>query len=157
MIFLFLHNIFLSMAWETGVQSVAESYQRLKKWYLMPPCLILSIIRYGSRVKSTSTPGQSSCTQSYGFKHSYFMIIYSYANVGNEIDITQPGIETHLPGHWPTNFFSVNYTGVFFGFFSFYMEAFKYDNIHVFVLAMETAMVRIMVLLALLLRCFPFK
>ena len=25
--------------------------QRLKKWYLMPPCLTLSIIRYGSRVK----------------------------------------------------------------------------------------------------------
>ena len=28
-----------------------ESYQRLKKWYLLPPCLILSIIRYVSRVK----------------------------------------------------------------------------------------------------------
>ena len=28
-----------------------ESYQRLKKWYLMPPWLTLSIIRYGSRVK----------------------------------------------------------------------------------------------------------
>ena len=27
-----------------------ESYQRLKKWYLMRPCLTLSIIRYGSRV-----------------------------------------------------------------------------------------------------------
>ena len=24
---------------------------KLKKWYLMPPCLTLSIIRYGSRVK----------------------------------------------------------------------------------------------------------
>ena len=24
---------------ETGVQSQVESYQRLKKWYLMPPCL----------------------------------------------------------------------------------------------------------------------
>ena len=32
-------------------QSQVESYQRLKKWYLMPPCLTLSIIRYGSRVK----------------------------------------------------------------------------------------------------------
>ena len=39
------------MAWETWVQSQVESYQRLKKWYLMPPCLTLSIIRYGSRVK----------------------------------------------------------------------------------------------------------
>ena len=39
------------MAWETWVQSQVESYQRLKKWYLMPPFLTLSIIRYGSRVK----------------------------------------------------------------------------------------------------------
>ena len=36
---------------ETWVQSQVESYQRLKKWYLMPPCLTLSIIRCGSRVK----------------------------------------------------------------------------------------------------------
>ena len=35
---------------ETEVQFQVESYQRLKKWYLMPPCLTLSIIRYGSRV-----------------------------------------------------------------------------------------------------------
>ena len=34
-----------------GVQSQVESYQRLKKWYLIPPCLTLSIIKYGSRVK----------------------------------------------------------------------------------------------------------
>ena len=33
------------MVWETGVQSQVESYQRLKKWYLMPPCLTFSIIR----------------------------------------------------------------------------------------------------------------
>ena len=39
------------MARETWVQSHVESYQRLKKWYLMPPCLTLSIMRYGSRVK----------------------------------------------------------------------------------------------------------
>ena len=30
---------------ETWVQSQVESYQRLKKWYLMLPCLKLSIIR----------------------------------------------------------------------------------------------------------------
>ena len=35
------------MVWETGVQSQVESYQRPKKWYLMLPCLTLSIIRYG--------------------------------------------------------------------------------------------------------------
>ena len=45
------------MVWETWVQSQVESYQRLKKWYLMPPCLTLSIIRYGSRVK-WSNPGK---------------------------------------------------------------------------------------------------
>ena len=33
-----------------------ESYQRLKKWYLMSPCITLSIIRYRSRVK-WSNPG----------------------------------------------------------------------------------------------------
>ena len=44
------------MTQETGVQSQVQSYQRLKKWYLMSPCLTLSIIRYGSRVK-WSNPG----------------------------------------------------------------------------------------------------
>ena len=42
---------------ETWVRSQIESYQRLKKWYLMPPCLTLSIIRYGSRV-NWSNPGK---------------------------------------------------------------------------------------------------
>ena len=42
---------------KTWVQSQVESYQRLKKWYLMPPCLTLSIIRYGSWVK-WSNPGK---------------------------------------------------------------------------------------------------
>ena len=30
--------------------SQVELYQRFKKWYLIPPCLTLSIIRYGLRV-----------------------------------------------------------------------------------------------------------
>ena len=45
------------MARETWVQSQVESYQRLHNWYLMPPCLTLCIIRYGSRVK-WSNPGK---------------------------------------------------------------------------------------------------
>ena len=45
------------MARETWVQSQVESYQWLKKWYLMPPCLTLTIIRYGLRVK-WSNPGK---------------------------------------------------------------------------------------------------
>ena len=40
----------LPLAQETWVQSQVESYQRLKKWYLMPPWLTLSIIKYRSRV-----------------------------------------------------------------------------------------------------------
>ena len=39
------------MARKTWVQCQVQSYQRLKKWYLKPPCLTLSIIRYGSRIK----------------------------------------------------------------------------------------------------------
>ena len=39
------------MAWEIGFQSQIESYQRLRKWYLIPPCLIVSIIKCISRVK----------------------------------------------------------------------------------------------------------
>ena len=35
----------------TWVQSQIASYQKLLKWYLIPPCLILSNIRYVSRVK----------------------------------------------------------------------------------------------------------
>ena len=41
----------LPMVQETWVQSQVESYERLKKWYLMLPCLTLSIIRQWSRVK----------------------------------------------------------------------------------------------------------
>ena len=35
------------MVRETGVQSQVATYQKLKKWYLIPPCLTLNIIRYG--------------------------------------------------------------------------------------------------------------
>ena len=48
------HNVCSPMAQETWVQSQVDSYQRLKKkkkWYLIPLCLTLSIIRYRSRVK----------------------------------------------------------------------------------------------------------
>ena len=39
------------MVRKTWVQSQVASYQRLWKWYLIPPCLTLSNIRYVSRVK----------------------------------------------------------------------------------------------------------
>ena len=41
----------LLMLRETWVQSQVASYQRLKKWYLIPLCLTLGNIRYISRVK----------------------------------------------------------------------------------------------------------
>ena len=81
------------MARETWVQSKVESYQRLKKWYLMPPCLTLSIIRYGSRVKwsnpgkgvapfptpwcSSYRKGSLRVTLDYG-RQLYFIYIYMY-------------------------------------------------------------------------------
>ena len=39
---------------ETGVQYQVESYQRLKKRYLIPPCLTLNIIMHISRVKGNN-------------------------------------------------------------------------------------------------------
>ena len=45
------------MILETWVQSLVATYQRFLKWYLIPPCLTLSIIRYASRVK-WSNPGK---------------------------------------------------------------------------------------------------
>ena len=41
----------LPMIRETWVQSQVASYQRLLKWYLIPPCLTLSNIRHISKVK----------------------------------------------------------------------------------------------------------
>ena len=45
------------MSRKTWFQSQIKSYQSLRKLYLMPPCLTLSIIRYISRVK-WSNPGK---------------------------------------------------------------------------------------------------
>ena len=47
----FLNILGLPIAWKTGVQFQVKLYQRVRKWYLMLPCLTLSIIRYRSKVK----------------------------------------------------------------------------------------------------------
>ena len=39
------------MARETWVQSLSRVIPKTQKWYLIPPCLTLSIIRYGSMLK----------------------------------------------------------------------------------------------------------
>ena len=52
------------MVRKTRVQFQVESYQKLKKWYLMPPCLTFSIIRVkwsnlGKGVALSATPQSS--------------------------------------------------------------------------------------------------
>ena len=56
-VLIYISHIVISWLLYTGVQSHVESYQRLLKWYLIPPCLTLSIIRYVSRIK-WSNPGK---------------------------------------------------------------------------------------------------
>ena len=56
--FLYLYFCMCSpMVRVTWVQSQIASYHRLKKWYLIPPCLTLSNIREVSRAK-WSNPGK---------------------------------------------------------------------------------------------------
>ena len=55
-LYIYIYIYMYIMIRETGVLSQVESYQRLKKWYLMPHCLKLTIIRHGSMVK-WSNPG----------------------------------------------------------------------------------------------------
>ena len=69
------------MARETGVQSPVESYQKLKKWYLIPPCLTLSIIRYVLRVK-WSNPGKGVAPSPASWYSSYLkeslQVVFDY-------------------------------------------------------------------------------
>ena len=85
------------MTRETEVQSLVESYQILKKWYLIPPCLTFSIKRYVSRVM-WNNPGKgaapyptpwccSHCKRSCRATLDYrcqLIYIYMYLSVGLE-------------------------------------------------------------------------
>ena len=66
---------------ETRVQSQVESYQKLKRLYLMPPCLTLCIIRYISRVRWRN-PGKgvalSPTTRSLRVTLDYSQLTYIY-------------------------------------------------------------------------------
>ena len=44
-------RVFANRLRKPGFNPTSSHTKDLKKWYLMPPCLTLSIIRYGSRVK----------------------------------------------------------------------------------------------------------
>ena len=72
------------MTQETGIQSQVESYQRLKKWYLMPPSLTLSIIRYGSRVK-WSNPGKGVTIEDGTFGSPLTMVANFYIYIESHI------------------------------------------------------------------------
>ena len=79
------------MTWETWVQSKVESSQRLKKWYLMIPCLTLRIIRYGSRVK-WSNPEKGiapSPTPQYSsfWKQSLMLCMYPFSQNTKILDL----------------------------------------------------------------------
>ena len=82
------------MVRENGVQSQVESYQRFKRWYLMPPCLTISIIRWGSRVNwSTSrngvAPSPTPWCSSY-WKGSLWVILYNGLKLYLSIVSTRP-------------------------------------------------------------------
>ena len=80
------------MVWETWVQSQVESYQWFKKLYLMPPCFIISIIGYVSRVK-WSSPGKGEAPTSTNqcssyWKESLWMCSVMFTIVGNENELS---------------------------------------------------------------------
>ena len=85
------------MARETWVQSQVELYQRLKKWYLIPPCLTLTIIRYGSSVKRSNPekgvePSPTPQCSSY-WKGSLLVVLDN----SRQFDL----LYSCLQGHWP--------------------------------------------------------
>ena len=98
--FTFVHGMMVEcspIARETWVQFQVESYQKLKKWYLIPPCLILSTRRCGSRVTLSNpekgvapspTPWCSSyrkgsfrVTLDYGRQFYFFNFTYAYTYI----------------------------------------------------------------------------
>ena len=78
------------MAPQTRIQSQVKSYQRLKKWYLIPPCLTLSIIRCVSRVKwRNQGKGVTLGFEKEGFRSPSttvvnFIYIYIYIRISEE-------------------------------------------------------------------------
>ena len=51
----FIYCILIHLMGRVFANGPGESYKRLKKWYLIPPCLTLSTIRYVLRVKWSYT------------------------------------------------------------------------------------------------------
>ena len=79
------------MIQETGVKSLVETYQGLKKWYLMPTGLIVSIISADQEKVEQSGEGSSTlpdthllkrepsgCPQIWLVNLQFFILIYIY-------------------------------------------------------------------------------
>ena len=94
---------------ETWVQSQVESYQRLKKWYLMPPCLTLSIIRYGSRVRG-AIQGKELCPPLTLWCSSYWKgSLWVAHNYGWPTYLTKPNFSIFLSYIFSFNYFEYLY------------------------------------------------
>ena len=99
---------FSLMVRETWVQSQVASYLRLLKWFLIPPCLTISNLRYVSRVKwsnlgkgvaPSSTPwckvgcywkGSLLVALDYGRQLYFYALILNFKKSGKIMDLYQP-------------------------------------------------------------------
>ena len=93
------------MVREIGVQSQVASYQRLEKWYLIPPCLTLSNIRYVSRVKWSNpgkgvVPSPTLRCSSYWKGSLLVALDYDFYNIGLmcRLSVNGPGDWDSIPG-----------------------------------------------------------
>ena len=114
-------SFYLRMVRETTVQSQVASYQKLLKWYLIPPCLTLSDIRYVSRVK-WSKPGKgvasSPTPRCSSYRKGSLLValdygrqqLFIYESRGEIVAWERQKIEPELQGFTP--FLSASFTGV---------------------------------------------
>ena len=104
------------MVRETWVPSQVASYQRLLKWYLIPPCLTLSNIRWVSRVK-WNNPGKgvvpSPTPQCSSYRKESLRVALDYSQLYLSL-INRNGytgktniISSEERGMWPSSFPSV--------------------------------------------------
>ena len=118
--------------------------QKLKKWYLKPPCLTLSIIRYGSRVK-WNNPGKGvapsytpHCSNYWKGSPPVTLDIYKVhsikeSNFVKELAIGSIDFSCTFSSKWINLFTSQNTVSVSF-FTECYTENFFYRRVSIFTL-----------------------
>ena len=84
---------------ETWIQSQVESYQRIKKWCLIPPCLTLSSIKYGSRKVKPSRERSSALPipgcNSYWKKYILFFSLASlFSDISTLVNYLMPKLSS---------------------------------------------------------------